>query len=453
MKKLALIIFLFSLSFFIASKSHAATIFFDNTNQTATNSITDSGEPDESIVGFVWKPTINGVFNSVTLKLIGNSPTPNFNTYLEVFEVTGQNDFPTYSQIIATSTNSVLEDNSSTRTVTFTFAPSVPFTTTKYYIFRKSIAPSTSYSGSGSSLSAMTTPTCTDATTPCGNRYSISGGTVGTFTRTMWGRIALDTNSSRTQITAITSPTTQQQTNDVTFSINLFNANPTVTEFCVRPTNNFQSILETCVPITASGSTSASQTIHLSTNGNYSATLSIKTANDVIVEIRTVNFYVNTQSISFITPTSTESELTNDIFTALDAWTCNISYLSWDPCQQFASFVHDFLQIIWDALTKIIFGWINKPPFSYIQESFQGITLIINNVQSITDAKVPELNINYNINNVTSSITYFSQNSFYSIINQSAWNTIREYCRYILYILFFIALWQRIKSLSFKLNR
>lgn len=257
-----------------------------------------------------------------------------------------------------------------------------------------------------------------------------------------------------THITAITSPTVQGQDNDVGFSINLYNGNPTATQFCAIPYYNLQTLPVHCQGISQSGNTSATTTIHFISNGSYSATLQIQTGSKVL-DKKNVNFFVNSPSQSFASPTSTDSGITPEFIDTISGWTCNISYLSWDPCNAFASFVSRFLLSIWNQMIAFHLNYIQRPPFSYIGEMYYLYTSSITSIENNASSSLPAVSIVIIKQKgfSTTTLPVLSQSNLYGVLNQSQWNQLRPYIEMIFYLLFGFWLWHYIRSLAHKINK
>lgn len=447
----------FTGSFFFGS-STKAEIIYDSIAETPSYLRDISGEPDESRFGFVWNPTATTTINLLTLGLKSINGTPAYNQYIEVYQLTSLNQFPTDNLRVATSTNFFEVGTLTDVETTNFYFNNITIDPNKYYAFISNYPATDSYSPSQPiSYNTLDTVTCTDGTNPCRRSYAKSGSVVGTSDEILWGRIGYDGSIFATKITAVTSPVVQAQTNNVTYSISLYNGIPNATQFCVQAYNNFQSMLPQCSNITASGSITASQTIYYPNNGSYFADLEIKDSLGVTIDKKSVNFYVNASSTSFPTPTSTETGLTNEFVDLIEDWTCNISIWSagdWDPCAVFGSFVSDFLLAIWNVIINFFTGWIHKPPFGYLGQIYSIISVTISAVQE-GETEIPTLAFDYHLvpNQTPVTITLFQQSTLTSVINQSGWDIMRPYFSALLYFMFIVSVWHRVKSIFHNVHK
>lgn len=445
--------------FFFTQSAKANEIHFDSIQETPTYTRDISGEPDETSFGFVWLPTATSTFNYITLGLTSLNATPAYDQYIEVYELTSLNQYPADNLRIATSTNFFEVGTAGYQIAKFYFPQNITASPNKYYSFRSNYTAGASYSPSQpiqyDTLSTPTVPICTNGNTPCRRTYTKAGSVVGTSDETMWGRIGFDSTVYKSRITAVTSPLTQAQTNNVTYSVNIYNGEPQAYKFCVQAHNNFQSLQLECKNLVASGNTSSSQTLYYPNDGNYTAVLSIQTSDGTTLDSKSVSFYVNSRSQSYLTPTSTDTGITDDFLDRFASWTCAISYLSnYDPCQTIAQTILFWTIGVWNQVITFFTGFLAKPPFVYISQSYTLFQDSISNTITTTST-LPSLTVDWTGNQsvATSTIQVFSQSTLTGAIPQSLWDKLRTPINYLLYVLFFIWLYHYALNIPNKLHK
>lgn len=256
------------------------------------------------------------------------------------------------------------------------------------------------------------------------------------------------TSDIPSRIISVSSPLPNTTTTpSVVFNVAIWN-NDDVDKTCVTSVTQSQSLEPLCQEVLSSGSVTVAIPVNYQVNGTVVATVDIRNSAGEILDSRSVVFYVTAFS------GYGDSTYIEPIQTLVSGWTCNISYLSWDPCATFGAFVSSFLQPIWNMVINILFGWILKPPFSYVGEFYTTVTSGIAVVETSTST-IPTLNLTMvrTANMATTTFELVGQDSLTKILSQSMWDTLRPYLNMILYILFGTWIWHYVRKLSHKLNK
>jgi len=133
-------------------------------------------------------------------------------------------------------------------------------------------------------------------------------------------------------------------------------------------------------------------------------------------------------------------------------WTCNISFLSFDPCAAFADFAEGIVGGIWNIIRGLGNTLTSSRPLGYVKEIVTAVKSA-NDTASSTDYLIPQarfavptttafLNTKYRFD-----MNFLSASTFTNVLPKSSWDTIRPYMNLIIYLLFAVYIYRRIKNL------
>jgi len=162
------------------------------------------------------------------------------------------------------------------------------------------------------------------------------------------------------------------------------------------------------------------------------------------------NFYLD----GLYNSSTTATGQANEIYGIALNWSCNISYLSWDPCATFGDFVEDILNPASEAVKNLALGFLDQAPFSYLTELQDAYNSSTDYAMSFSTTSLPL--ISYTITgsswNSTTSIPIVTNTSLTDVIPKSIWDTLRPYFNMVLYVLFGWYLYRKITRFIHDLN-
>jgi len=151
------------------------------------------------------------------------------------------------------------------------------------------------------------------------------------------------------------------------------------------------------------------------------------------------NLYASS-SVASTTPTFSE------IYTKIKNWSCNVPYLSWDPCADISSI---FISIF-DSLTtavKTVFGSFRATkPYSYVPELYDIFSTALETTTSTTPLATFVVPTSTNFLNTKFQGTFhlFDSTTLTSILPANQWTVIRSFASAFFYLLFGFWLYKKV---------
>lgn len=133
-------------------------------------------------------------------------------------------------------------------------------------------------------------------------------------------------------------------------------------------------------------------------------------------------------------------------------WSCNISYLSFDPCATFADMVENIIGGIWNIVRGLGNTLTSSRPLGYVKEIVSAVKTA-NDTASTTDYLIPQARFYVPTTTAFTNTGYrfdmnfFSADTFTNVLPQSSWDSIRPYMNLVFYLIFGFYLFRRIKRL------